>query len=353
MDERSFLIKVGGPAIEQGHIPFLLLSQILRGIQETIYIIASAATEYDFRQRIRIPRELQQACELRRILERPGSYELVAAVAAPKSIGDVADIGLLCKDRYLDIIDNLTTDTPAAQACLREILPDSTYRRRVFRSISAYCPKKGDAWNIGIGRNLETPLIALTEDLRAAIQRHLNVAMTEERVLIGDLVHIHTDENRMGIFYAPAQRVITGSYEEEIEDFVVNKLREPIQVVGQVQLDSRGLPDKIVNITDINEIDLSPLELRAIDDGEIRIVFRAPLILQPVLDEAEQEISISCLDLNIIAAGLSREEALEEFEKDFIWLWKEYVLADVDGLSSDAKAMAERLRNMAQQVDVK
>ena len=87
----------------------MLLSQILRGIQETIYIFASAAVEYDFRQRARIPKELQQACELRRVFERQGSYELVASVAAPQAAGGIEDIGLLCKERYLDILDCLTT----------------------------------------------------------------------------------------------------------------------------------------------------------------------------------------------------------------------------------------------------
>ena len=126
MNERSFLIKVGGPAVEQGQIPFMLLSQILRGVQETIYILASAAVEYDFRQRARIPKELQQACELRRVFERQGSYELVAAVAAPQAAGGIEDIGLLCKERYLDILDCLTTGShpQEMQACLRDILAD-------------------------------------------------------------------------------------------------------------------------------------------------------------------------------------------------------------------------------------
>lgn len=355
MNERSFLIKVGGAAVEQGQIPFMLLSQILRGVQETIYILASAAVEYDFRQRARIPKELQQACELRRVFERQGSYELVAAVAAPQAAGGIADIGLLCKERFLDILDCLTTAAhpQEMQACLRDILPDSTYMRRVVRSISSYCPKQGEPWNIGIGRSFESPLFPLTDGLRTAIQQNLSVAMTEDRVLIGELVHIHTDENRMGIFYAPAQRVITGTYEEELEDFVINKLREKIQVVGQVQLDGRGIPDKIINITEINEVDLQSLELQEIDDGEVRIVFKAPLVLQPELDEDAREISISCPELNIIASGISREEAVNEFENDFIWLWKEYVLTEMDALSSDARKMVERLRTMAKQVERK
>lgn len=102
----------------------MLISQILRGVQETIYILASAAVEYDFRQRARIPKELQQACELRRVFERQGSYELVAAVAAPQAAGGIEDIGLVCKERYLDILDCLTTvaHLQEMQACLRDIL---------------------------------------------------------------------------------------------------------------------------------------------------------------------------------------------------------------------------------------
>jgi len=139
---------------------------------------------------------------------------------------------------------------------------------------------------------------------------------------------------------------------KELRKFI-NKLREKIQVVGQVQLDGRGIPDKIINITEINEVDLQSLELQEIDDGEVRIVFKAPLVLQPELDEDAREISISCPELNIIASGISREEAVNEFENDFIWLWKEYVLTEMDVLSSDARKMVEKLRTMAEQVERK
>ena len=111
--------------------------------------------------------------------------------------------------------------------------------------------------------------------------------------------------------------------------------------------------DKIINITEINEVDLQSLELHEIDDGEVRIVFKAPLVMQPELDEDAREISIACPELNIIASGISREEAVNEFENDFIWLWKEYVLTEMDALSSDARKMVEKLRTMAEQVERK
>ena len=82
------------------------------------------------------------------------------------------------------------------------------------------------------------------------------------------------------------------------------------------------------------------------------IVFKAPLVLRLEFDRMPGK-PISCPVLNIIASGISREEAVNEFENDFIWLWKEYVLTEMDALSSDARKMVEKLRTMAEQVERK
>lgn len=51
----------------------------------------------------------------------------------------------------------------------------------------------------------------------------------------------------------------------EIEEFVIEKLRDLIQVKGTVQLNDQGEPDRIVDVYEIVEVDFKPLKLSKAD----------------------------------------------------------------------------------------
>ena len=60
----------------------------------------------------------------------------------------------------------------------------------------------------------------------------------EDMTLNGDLVHVHLDENRLGIYCRPARRVLDCFYNPELEDLVVENLKGIVHVTGKVQLDA-------------------------------------------------------------------------------------------------------------------
>ena len=81
MEERRISFKIDGAAVIDQSISFRLLSKLLDGIQNTFFCIGLALTEREAKSTGRIPNYIQQACELRRVIEKPGSYEVVAEVA--------------------------------------------------------------------------------------------------------------------------------------------------------------------------------------------------------------------------------------------------------------------------------
>ena len=125
---------------------------------------------------------------------------------------------------------------------------------------------------------------------------------------------------------------------------IIQNFRGTLQVTGKVQLDANGYPDKILNVSDIAELDLNPVRLRTVSAADLTLVLRQPLEIAPFLDG--QEIVAELRELNIIAAGTTREAMLRDLEDDFVWVWQEYGQADDAELSADARRLKETIKNL-------
>ncbi len=348
MNERQFVVKIEGPEINDNQIPLLLLADILKGIQQTVYYIALSEKHYDIKKKVRVPNDIQKACELRRVLEKPGSYAVVVQVAEPPQMAVFEpDIGLNSCKKFLDIINTLSNQ---ASASLTELVPDSLHRRRILRSIESFCPKFGDEWQLSLSGFGMPPTGCLNAKVRQDIGKLLVEKQIEHRVITGELVRLHLDENRLAIEYKPTQRVLDCYYDPELEDFVIQNLRDLIQVYGKVQLDSNGQPDKIVEVFEIAELDLRPLRLTLVTSDDTVLVLNSPLEIEAIFDEELQEVVFELPEFNIIAADVKREEAIQQLQSDLVWLWKEYVDVPEQTLSEDAKNLRERLRALVKEV---
>jgi hypothetical protein len=157
----------------------------------------------------------------------------------------------------------------------------------------------------------------------------------------GELMRLHLDEHKISILYPPTQRILDCFYDVEIEDFIIGTLKDMIQVTGRVQLDASGHPDKIINATSINELDLSTVKLSKISASDVTLELRQPFIIEPRF--SEQEVILEWPAFHIIASGVTREDAIYTFEEDFVWLWKEYGMANDNELTPDALQLKKDL----------
>lgn len=339
MINRQFEIKVNGLAVEAGQISFALLGKILKGIQDTVYYLALADLQYDYRQRIRVPQDVKQACAIYRVVEKKGSYCLIAEMAPSQQVGGIDDLGLAAKEKYIEVLSCLKEN---ALERLNHVVPDSSYRRKVLRTIASYCPKSGEKWEVGIGTFGQERAV-LKPDLVKTIRDVLVKPAFEQMMIIGELVQLHLDENKLGLFYAPANKVIHCTYDPELEDFIVSNLRELIQVHGQVQMDGRGVPEKIVDVLEIEEVDLSPVVLSAIHAEGKTLILAEELNISVGFDRESQEFTLEHPILNIIVGSGNREELVAEYCSDFFWLWREYGQGDPLKMSADGQRLRESM----------
>ena len=152
---------------------------------------------------------MKKSCSIYRVVENKGSYCLTAEMAPAHQVGEISDIGLVAKEKYLQVVTCLKERKLEE---LNKIIPDSNDRRKVLRTIASYCPKSGDKWNIGIG-DIGQPLTTLESDITKSIRNILIKPAFEQRTISGELVQVHLDENKLGLYYAPLQRVIHCTYQ--------------------------------------------------------------------------------------------------------------------------------------------
>lgn len=346
---RRLFLKLEGRAVDRGSISFRLLAGILNGVQDTFYYIALAELGKEPRLRARIPMEIQQACELRRIEERAGSYEVVAEVVDPPqgALFPDSDLGQIVLKKYLRLVGYLTDESGIEQVGF--LFPDSSHRKRILRSVESYCPKEGDEWELIVSGGAATrPSGALTKHARRRINRSLIDREVDTRTITGELVRLHLDEHKLGIYYIPTGRVLDCIYEPDLEDFVIQNLRGVLQVTGRVQLDAAGHPEKIIDVTEIVELDLSPADITKVTSSEVTLVLSRPLHLVPVLQG--QELVIELPEFNLIAQGATRDEVIRDLESDLVWLWQEYGTAKEEDLSEDAQRLKDALNAMVREV---
>ena len=346
MQSRRFQIKIDGPPVKDGQISFDLLGRVLKGVQETVYYLALSELQYDYRQRIRVPQYVKESCAIYRVVEDKGSYCLTAEIAPQSQVEEIEDIGLSVKQKYLQVVECLKKETIQM---LDNIIPDSNYRRKVLRSISTYCPKSGDKWNLGIG-DFDKPLMMLEPGIGKSIRNVLIKPDLEHRTISGELVQVHLDENKLGLFYAPSQRVIHCTYEPDLEDFIVSNLRETIQVYGRVQMNNRGEPEKIVDVLEIEEIDVSPMDIADIQvDGTI-LVLKESLNLTVSFDPEGQEFVLEYPEIGIVVGAENRDDLLSEFCDDFYWVWQEYGNGDMKFMSEGAVKLSQKVKDMVKEI---
>lgn len=342
MDARQFLIKIGGPKVSQHLVPLWLLANTFNGVQQAINYIALA--EYGFDIKKRVTQQIKKDCELHRFLERPGSYEMIIQIPEPPQTSINNDIGMVACSKYLDLISNLSINSSNG-VNLQKIIPNELHLRRILKSIEIISPKYGDDWYLYFEGLKSGRSGSLDYKVRNKIGIILSEQRLETRIVTGELIRLYLDQHRIAINYEPTQKVLECNYASELEDYIINNIRNMVQIKGNVELDTEGHPVKIINAFEINELDLSPFQLSSAGS----LTLKTPIEIYPTFEG--QEIIFEIPELNIIGADATREEAISQLQEDLIWLWHEYGNAPDKCLSGDAKDLKSYLKTLIKEED--
>jgi hypothetical protein len=323
---------------DNGHeVPVALLTQGLQGLQQLIFLSALSLENRAVRQRVRISTDIQQRYTLHCRPPEEGSFKVSGRVGdLRKGLVNTGDVRGVMK-----LVHDFSHATLAAsnQDLLR-LVPDSRIRVSMLDCLRGMSPSPGSGYAFEFRNCIGDP-VRLDEVLAERIEKVLTVPepRQRQRTITGELRGIFFAEHRLSLFYAPKGRTLECLYDESLEPMLFENRRDLIQVTGQVEDADDGNPRRIVEVSRIEDLDLSPFVVTEIVPGE---ALERPLRLEPILSDDQQLIRLENTELDIDVFAATRAELLHELRGQLEMLWREFVTEDDSALSAPAQALKRR-----------
>ena len=332
------LLRIVGGEADRHSIQSERLVAMLTGLQQLAYLLARIETGKPLGERFKPDRAMRTQAALRCGVPLEGSFVL------PLRIGEVdaLPIGALPILERLQKIWAALVDQDGR--ALAQLLPEP-FKARALREFQRFLPKDQSRMQLHLDTRTATDSPPLTWRSARFIDTLLTPTSAEDAVMTvtGELQRIDFAARQLTILYPPTRREIVCTYLPEIEDDLLEARKEPIQVTGRFVLDEEGNPGRLMDVSRIEPLDLSPLAITDLETSGL--VLREPLEWTPTLDEESQQylcIEDRTLGLNVFA--LNREQLLAEVQEQLIMLWHEYACAPDDELDPEARELKVRLR---------
>jgi hypothetical protein len=324
-------------------VPADVLARTLSGMQQLVYLIATAQEHKTIGVRFRLSQEIQQRYSLICRIPQPGSY----AVPITFGSGEVDASLFTDYSELLDKVDTLLSLIQRAELdSLFEVFPDGKVRNRALREVRKLLPKPGEGWKLGFRKGDRQEVLLESDVAIVVIDRELAQDAPEDTVMTvtGELIRIDFDKRTVVLRYPPTRTEIECMYVDELEETMIENRRGLIQATGQFTLDDEGNPTKLTNVTQLEPVDLSPISLKTVHWQGREFRFHQPLILQPELDEESSQLYVvEASELTLLAYAQTREQLLQEIGEQIAFMWDAYVKASEDELAPDALRVRQRL----------
>lgn len=335
----SFHIESGEP---QGDVvPASVLVQILQNAQQAFELIGVHVEGRSINQRARVSAAISQRFQLICQLPQAGCYAL------PVTVGTASDLfvpeqAAKAFDIFHELMQRVSNHNPIG---LEQVLPDERIRRRVLEAVKGMAPRADAKWRLSLHDSNNAPFASFDVGTIAFVQDILVPAEQREaaRVVTGELTHINFKEHKLTIIYPPTSKELECLYDEALEDLLYERRRDLIQVTGRVLLDEQGGPKKIIDVTDISDVDLSPLEISVVRHKALHLQVAPPISGEPSLDESKQLLCFEDAAFDLLVFAPTREGLLAEMQEHLAMLWQEYALTPDGELDGPARTLKQLL----------
>jgi hypothetical protein len=167
--------------------------------------------------------------------------------------------------------------------------------------------------------------------------------LIQPRLVTGrlDALDFHTRTLRLKL---ANERVLSGTYSDDFEPILLEHPREWIQVRSEAALAEDGTPLNLGNITEIIEVDESPIMVTTFRFGQRRYLAARPLEFAVAFNPMEG-IYTAAGDFHMMVSAETRAELEDAVDDALAFLWREYVVSDPQTLSGDARSLREQLKS--------
>jgi len=337
-------ILIEGSIAEEHRIPSDVLTRIIDGFQNIAWNLGAASEDAAYGERSRrISSDLKKKYMIQWGLPKEGSYVLTLYPPVEQKIDTT----------IMEVLMALGTGSFEK---LKKIIPDSRLRSKLLE-ILKFLPRVGENWLLKYtSKNHSVSLDAKSsQKIKAWFSESLSAPQPDEVLTIkGELLRIDFEAKRVAVRYLPTHRSLDCYYLPEIEDSIVESRRGLIEVTGCFVLDREGHPERLTEVSVIQPVDLSPMNLDQYiqqDRKELRLT--RPLIFVPILDEETKQLYVIRNEsLNIEVDATTRETLMQNLEDQLVFLWDTYGsdLVDPNTLTKSALRLRQSLREQFEEI---
>lgn len=333
----SGLLKLEGGDADRHQAKAEQVAELLIGIQRLAYLLAAQDNNQEIGERLKPSRVVRDAYALRCGTPQAGSYAMPLAAGCGHEGAT---------DNLLDRIGEIWQAVASGDSNSLQRLFGHDLCRRILREVAKILPHEQEGVQLCLWTRKSATPARLDSGASSFVKSQLAPPETQDAVMTvtGELLKIDFGNRQITLLY-PGGREIVCSYLPEAEELLLDSRKDKIQVTGRFVLDSQGLPTKMMDVTRIEALDLSPLVITKLPNGQALL---APMSLEPVLDEdSQQYLCIEQTEIGLSAFGLNREILFSEVHEQLSMLWQEYALEEDSNLDPQALALKSALLALA------
>jgi hypothetical protein len=308
---REILIKLSSKTEKESKVSVRLLSRVLSSVQQTLVQLGKSRYETIPSKAGRTPSVIDRECELFFVKAETGSLSATLELPSKEAtlLPDYPNFGETVVSDLHEIMKGVSS---GEAEIIHRTVPNSIYRKRIF--------------------DILNPILPSTES-----DYELTFSFEKDEVIKG----IKPPKEKIKDYIGPTEKITL--VEEKTDDVLI-----AAKCIATLK---NGEISKIIEILDYDlfeEDDLRPFRTEQISWQERSLKLKHEIACS--VAKEDHFIVITYEPLNIRAYAVSRDEAIKDFNEEFILLWDEYAEADDRQLSADALLLKKALKDLVAEV---
>jgi hypothetical protein len=336
----EFHLHFEGEGTRDHTVPATVLLQAIQALQRAVNLLAVTHEGREFSQRLRVSHEFERKYAVVFKVPENGGYDIPYVIGSTATaLFDPHDIANVTEQYRASLAAVQSNDFQA----LKRIIPQAAVRRQYITALKNMQPQR--RWGLVVSiedARRQKMLDGHTAASRLAPMLNEPVAPSvQPRIVTGRLDSLDFQARNLTLTLSTGRR-LTCTYGDDFEPVLLENPREWIQVRGEAILNEDDSLKALNNVSEIVEVDASPVAITGITADGKTLSAAEPLSF-PVSFDPQEGIYIATGDFSMLATGETRDELEKAVADALEFLWREYVASDPALFSHDALALRDHL----------
>lgn len=331
-------------------LPANNLVQALEGLQRTIHLVAMMREGREVRTRARVTRDIEDRFQLHCEVPKEGSFYQPTFIAERDqtlfSLGEAEDVAQITRC----LLSSIETGDEVA---FKKAVADSAFRAPIIASLGKMFGGQGSQYRLAVedkAGNVIVSSVSAADTLERLRQARLSPGT--HSIVTGYFNKIDFKERKLSLLIPSTGRLISCLYDEDIEPALLENARDLIQVVGTIELDEDGNPQRITDVQEVHPVNTDDLDLIELLPDYLKANELNNLRISVGLSEDKQTYFAKLDELGIDNAAYTRSDLVDALEAELDFLWRNVAQEDDVNLAPKALLLKAELKKLFKEISL-